>query len=337
MNLGCSRRRRDGATRAGASRDPNARAGPREGGFTLVELVVSAAIVAVMMAALLQFAGLAQRLVRVQGDLADLNQRARVVGSRLYQDLVMAGAGPWHGPRRGSLAGMVPAVRPWRAGAVAPDPERSFSTECLSLLYVPDTASQTSLTAAMATAAGPLLIDALAPGCPPDGVCGFDAGDRVIILGDAPGAFDVFTVAAAGGGLITPAEPLSTIYGPGSGLAAVIERTYYLDRVSRRLMAYDGALTDSIVLDHVSDLRFTYFGATAALPTSWETLAEAVLTDGPLLGAAPSRFDADVLRIRRVRVAVTLEAQDGWRRWAGWEGRRQLTFDVSPRNLGVRR
>lgn len=309
----------------------------RERGFTLVELVVSAAIVAVMMAALLQFADLAQRLVRVQGDLADLNQRARVAGSRLYQDLVMAGAGPWHGARRGSLAGVVPAVRPWRAGAVAPDPELSFSAERLSVLYVPDTTSQTSLTGAMATTAGPLLIDAFAPGCPPDGACGFNAGDRAILLGDSPGAFDVFTVATAGGGLITPAEPLSATYGPDSGLAAVIERTYYLDRASRRLMAYDGALTNSIVLDHVSDLRFTYFGTVAGMPASWETLNEAVLTDGPLHGVAPNRFDADVLRIRRIRVAVTLEAQDGWRRWAGWEGRRQLTFDVSPRNLGVRR
>lgn len=304
-------------------------------GFTLVELVMAAAIVAVMTAALLQFAELTQRLVRAQGDLADLNQRARVVGSRLYRDLVMAGAGPWHGPQRGSLRGIVPAVRPWRTGAEAPDPELTYSAECVSLLYVPDTAVETRLTADMAAAAGPLLVDAAAPGCPSGGACGFRAGDRAMVLGDAPGTFDVFTVGVAAGGLLAPAEPLSAVYREGATVVAVVERVYYLDRGARRLMVYDGALTDSIVLDHVSDFRITYFGTAAAAPLSWEVLAGPALTDGPLIGQAPNRFDADVLRIRRVRVALTLEAHDGWTPWGGWSGRRVLTFDVSPRNLGV--
>jgi prepilin-type N-terminal cleavage/methylation domain-containing protein len=308
---------------------------PNDRGFTMVEFLIAAAVFAVLAMALLQFAELTQRLVRAQGDLADLNQRARVVASRLYQDLVMAGAGPWNGARAGSLAGIVPGVRPWRAGALAPDPELTFSGECVSILYVPDTRVVTRLTAGMAAVAGPLVIDAGAPGCPANGACGFNPGDRAIVIGDAPGSFDVFTVAIAGGGLLTPAAPLGAAYPAGSPVAAVAERTYYLDRADARLMMYDGALTDSIVLDQVSDLRFTYFGTSGT--GSWEVVDESLLTDGPLLGHSPRRFDADVLRIRRVRVSLTLEAQPGWRQWAGWTGRRQLSFDVSPRNLGVRR
>lgn len=304
-------------------------------GFTLVEFTIAAAVFAVLAVALLQFADLTQRLVRAQSELADLNQRARVVGSRLYRDLVMAGAGPWDGARPGSLAGIVPGVRPWRAGAIAPDPELTFSAECLSILYVPDTRAVTRLTAPMASAAGPIVIDAASPGCPADGACGFNPGDRAIVIGDAPGSFDVFTVAIAGGGLLTSAAPLGAAYPAGSVVAAVVERTYYLDRANAQLMVYDGALTDSIVLDQVSDLRFTYFGTSG--PSAWEVLDESALTDGPLIGSSPGRFDEDVLRIRRVRVSLTLEAQPGWRQWAGWTGRRQVSFDVSPRNLGVRR
>jgi hypothetical protein len=308
-----------------------------ERGFSLVELLVAAAILIVITAALLQFASMTARLVHVQGDVSDMSQRGRVAAAVLYRDLVMAGAGPWHGPHAGGLAARAPAIRPYRAGAKQPDPELTFADGRISLLYVPDTRVQTRLLADMASSGAPLVIDAGGPGCPGGGACGFRAGDRAIVLGGEPGDYNVFTVESAGAGLLMPASPLSSPYGTDAAVALVTERVYYIDRVTRRLMVYDGAQTDAIVLDNVSDMRIAYFAIVPGPVTAWEELDEGSLTDGPLLGAAPHRFDADLLRIRRIRVTLTLAAPAGWRGFGGWRPTRTVTLDVAPRNLGVSR
>jgi hypothetical protein len=307
----------------------------RERGFSIVELLVAAAILMVVTAALLQFASATARVAHVQGDLADMSQRGRVAAALLYRDLSMAGAGPWHGPGAGGLAGRVPAVRPYRAGARQPDPELAFFDDRLSLLYVPDTRVQTRLLAEMAGPGAPLVIDADGAGCPAGDACGFRAGDRALILGSESGEHEVFTVQSASGGLLMASEPLSMAYGADSAVAAVTERVYYVARVERRLMVYDGAQTDAIVLDNVSDMRVTLFAVLPDQPAAWEVLGEAALTDGPLLGTSPHRFDADLLRIRRVRITLTLDAPAGWRAFGGWRPTRVVTLDVTPRNLGV--
>jgi hypothetical protein len=306
-----------------------------EKGFSLVELLVAAAILMVITAALLQFASVTARLAHVQGDLADMSQRGRVAAAILYRDLSMAGAGPWHGPDAGGLAGRVPAVRPYRAGAKQPDPELTFADDRVSLLYVPDTRVQTRLVAPMAGAGAPLVIDVDGAGCPAGGACGFRAGDRALIIGREPGEQDVFTVQAASAGLLVPSAPLSLAYPEASVVALVTERVYYVDRMARRLMAYDGAQTDAVVLDQVSDMRVTLFAVRPDQPAAWEVLGEAALTDGPVLGAPPHRFDADLLRIRRVRITLTLDAPTGWRAFGGWRPTRTVTVDTTPRNLGV--
>jgi hypothetical protein len=68
------------------------------------------------------------------------------------------------------------------------------------------------------------------------------------------------------------------------------------------LMRYDGRESTFPVLDDVIALGFEYFGDLGAMTPS-------VLTDGPWPEAGASeRFDADVLRIRRVRVRLRLQA-----------------------------
>jgi prepilin-type N-terminal cleavage/methylation domain-containing protein len=308
-----------------------------ERGFTLVELLVAAAVLMVITAALLQFAVMTARLVHVQGDVGEMSQRARVAAAIFHRDLVMAGAGPWHGPAAGSTGDRIPAVRPFRAGPKQPDPELTFADDRMSVLYVADTRVQTRLVADMAGPAAPLVIGADGPGCPGGGACGFRAGDRALVLGGGAGEGEVFTVQAAGSGLLTPADALSRPYPDGSAVSLVTERVYYLDRVRRRLMVYDGSQTDSVVLDHVADMRVTYFASGAGPEPAWEALDQASLVDGPVLGAAPHRFDADLLRIRRVRVAISFEAPAGWRGAGGWRPARSLTLDVTPRNLGSAR
>ena len=305
-----------------------------DAGASLAEVLVATAVLSLVMAALLQFALLTSRVVQAQGDLADTSQRGRVALALLHRDLLTAGAGPWHGAQQGSVAARLPAVLPGRRGARNADPELTAASDRLSVLFVPDARVQTRLTADMAGAGAPLVIDAAAPGCPTGGACGFRAGDRALIVGPAAGAYDLFTVSASGAGMVTAAVPLSAIYPAGSAVATVVERVYYLDRATRRLMLYDGAQSDAVLLDNVRDLRFTYFGTRPENPSAWSLLTAAELSDGPVLGAAPFRFDADLLRIRRIRIQLTLDPPGGFVAVGGWRGGRTLTLDVTPRNLG---
>jgi type II secretory pathway pseudopilin PulG len=298
-------------------------------GFTLVEMIMAAALMCAITAVLLQLALMAQQAVIRQDGVADLQQRMRVASSALQRDLLLAGAGPSQGPARGGLANHFPPILPARSGLRDADPELSYASDRISVLYVPDSRSQTSLVAAIAGPSAPLLIDAGRPGCPPDDSCGFSPGDRALVFDSSgSGAYDIFTVGSAGAGQIAgvAGSTWSHLYPVGSPVAAVIQRVYYLDRTTRRLMLYDGDQSDGPLVDGVSELRFSYYEA-----ESGAMFTQSELVDGPVHGAAPNRFDADLLRVRRVRVTLTLDALEA----ASTDSRpRRITFDVSPRNPG---
>ena len=113
------------------------------------------------------------------------------------------------------------------------------------------------------------------------------------------------------------------------------------------LMRYDGDATSMPVVDNVVKLEFRYFAAGAA-----EVPPEALI-DGPWhpSDVAADRFDADLLRIRRVRVVIRAQAAAPWLRgrdarlftFSGTaEASRQIpdqeiTLDVAPRNLNLNR
>lgn len=304
-------------------------------GFTLVELLVAAALFCVVSAVLLRLTVTGQQTVLSQGDIADLQQRLRVAASALHDDLLLAGAGPSQGPVRGSLAALLPPIVPARTGDRRADPEGFHATDRLTLLHVPDSGSQTALAADAGGAGAPLVIDAAAPGCPRDGACGFSPGNRVLVFDPSgSGAYDVFTVEAVAAGQVWPApgSSWSYAYPRGSPVVSVTQRVYYLDRASQRFMRYDGAGSDNPLVDGVVDLRFTYYAG-----PFWQELSAADLTDGPLAGTAPHRFDPDLLRIRRVRVTMTVEAPGAARGLDARLRRQRVTFDVTPRNLGEAR
>jgi hypothetical protein len=130
--------------------------------------------------------------------------------------------------------------------------------------------------------------------------------------------------------------------------AAVTSDTYYLRPGSvtgtSRLMHYDGAETDAPVVDHVVALAFEYFGVDGA------EIDPATLQDGPWSSGdvAIGAFDADLLRIRRVRVTLRVQAARAALRgpagvlftYGGTAGSmerylpdREIRVDVAPRNL----
>jgi hypothetical protein len=75
------------------------------------------------------------------------------------------------------------------------------------------------------------------------------------------------------------------------------------------------------------------------------------LIDGPFCGIAPARFDADLLRIRRVRVTLRVQVDAAHLRGSGEHFVNagsstahdqsvkdyEMTFDVAPRNMSPAR
>jgi type II secretory pathway pseudopilin PulG len=339
----------------------------RQAGYVLVEILISTAIMGALLAVFVQLAIAAQGAVRVQADVVDLQQRLRVATDMLRHDLLAAGAGTSRGP----LIDRLPPIRAARTGTSGADPELSHHGDRISILYVPDTRSQTALISGMAGLSSPLAVDAAAPGCPADGSCGFARGDRALVF--SADAHDLFTVSAADP-FVSPAAPLSHAYPAGSRVARVVQRVYYHDRPGKRLMLYDGDGSDLPLVDHVVDLRFTYFvdpSATAVRPppvgsscayapgrppaplldelsgTAPVLLPPSRLTDGPVCGHAPHRFDADLLRVRRIGVTIRLETESPELRASGpafmtpgtssgatrYVPDIEVTFEVAPRNM----
>jgi hypothetical protein len=276
----------------------------------------------------------------VQGETADLQQRLRVAIETIRRDLMLAGGGPIRGPSRGPLNRVFSPILPARIGVNGSDPELSFHSDRISILYVPGDAPESRLTADMVTTGSVVAIDSNAPGCRPASACDFTPGTDVLIY-DATavgGAHEVFTLAAvdAANNFLTPAALLSRPYLANAQVAAVMRRTYYLDAAGKRLMMYDGARSDVPLVDHVVDLQFAYYGdprpdsvsppepgasncAYAGSPPAPvlanlggdapKQMAPSLLTDGPTCGQPPYQFDADLLRIRRVSFTVRVEAE----------------------------
>jgi hypothetical protein len=145
------------------------------------------------------------------------------------------------------------------------------------------------------------------PGCPAGNpLCGFRV-DMMAVIFDQTGAHDVFRI--SGVALEPPALmhagfPLSKNYAAGATIAQAQTVTYWHQVDTRttasQLMKYDGDETDLPVIDNVASLQFEYF-ADGVTP-----IDASGLTDGPWLPDATfaNRFDADLLRVRRVRATV---------------------------------
>lgn len=350
----------------------------RDAGFSLIETLVSMALLAIALGGFFQFVIQGQRVTRSQPDAADLQQRVRVAADTIQRDLAMAGAGA--GGASGTLIDHMPAVMPVRFGVRNTDPELSFFSDRITVMYVPRGAVATRLTADMPSAAADIPIDVATAGCPSAGLCGFVPGLHALILqADGPGAgYNLFAVSGTTGGLAHgPPDPaFSRAYAAASAVVMpIVRRVYYLDAVNRRLMQYDGHQSDLPLVDHVVALRFTYYAdpspASVSAPadgtsncafaadspplplladlggTALQPVGAGELTDGPFCGIAPFRFDADLLRIRRVTVTIRAQvaADDLRGSGAGFAnaGRSttgltyvpdyELSFDVAPRSM----
>jgi hypothetical protein len=313
-------------------------------------------------------------------EAADVQQRARVSGDALWRDLASAGAGFDGGVLAGPLIRHLAAVLPRRIGLQGADPVTTASSQALSVLFVPRTSAQSTTTAAVDPSALQLQVDP-APNCPVSpALCGLRPGAGVVLVDPlSPDRFALFTladVAGASGRLVRRGPVSFSAFEPGAAVAEIETHVYYFDAVNRQLRDYDGYVTDVPLIDHVVGVRFEYFGdprppSSPQPPAGMENclydasgspkpmpvlapeggslapLPLGMLSDGPWCGAGAEAFDADLLRIRRVRVTMRLEAASSALRAVGpsfanpGTSRSALrsvpdyvvTFDVSPRNV----
>ncbi len=351
-------------------------------GFTLVEVLVSLILVLIVTGVAASIAGSNLTTGRTQPEVVDVQQRARVGADVLARDLSMAGAGVYLGPAAGSLGQFFSPVVPRRMGLLDPDAYSAARPDVITIAYVPETSSQTALQVALPVSAADLRVEQM-PGCPPnDPLCGFAAGSAVLVF-DLEGHFDAFTVTQVlgGAGQLRPWQPggvASFSYPAGAVVTEAQFHTYYFDAQNRQMRHFDGYLTDTPVVDDVVGLAFEYYGdpspprvpkppagtanclydtagnpvpGMATLSAQGASLAElplALFGDGPWCGEGDNRFDADLLRIRTVRVTLRLQVGNDMMRGRSLDfavpgkslsAARSLPdyavrFDVSPRNMG---
>lgn len=354
-------------------------------GFTLTELMISTAIMLAVTGAIFSLMNPAQGSAQVQPEISDLQQRMRIGSETLFKELVMTGAGPYQGAVTGSLINFFAPILPRRTGRLNPDPTRgpaSFHPDKITLAYIPNTYSQSYITDPMPNVSAELKVNQQ-PNCPQgDQLCGFKVGMGVIIF-DSSGNFDNFTITevqGAAGHLQHRGQQFSIPYEKGASVSEIVSHTYYLNRATSQLMRYDGAETDIPVVDNVADVRFEYFGdpqpprAPKPVPGranclydingnyvnlpvlaggdgSLVPLPAAMLSDGPYCGGGTNEFDADLLRIRKIRVTLRMQVATAALRGGtdvsgntrpGAGGERSvpdyvLSFEVAPRNLNLSR
>jgi hypothetical protein len=365
-----------------------------EAGYTLVELLVSTTVMLVVTGSIFTLVNPGQHTFRAQPEVSDMQQRMRVASDMLSKDLTMAGAGPYQGAASGSLSKFFSPVLPYRMGQLNPDPPQTFRDDTITMVYVPNTAAQTTIRDPMPNVSAEIKVNAQ-PGCPSgDDLCGFKEGMSLLIF-DADGAwesFEVTNVQTSALHLQHRGQQFTKSYDAGANIVQADYHTYYYcgpaparpcpDGGSNQLRHYDGLQTDLPLVDNVVGLRFRYFGdvnppeaprpATGVAncvfdaggnstmpvlaPTDGEfaELTQAMLTDGPWCpsAASPNRYDADLLRLRKVRITLRVQAAADDLRGSSTAlfrnpgtariGQRFVSdygtaFEIAPRNLNLAR
>jgi len=246
-------------------------------------------------------------------------------------------------------------VIPRRMGLAGADAYTVARADAITLIWIPESSSQTTSSATLASVPADLEV-ASEPGCPIGvAICGL-ATDSDAVVFDSAGRFDLFTITSTTAPIAHlrhhDAGPSAT-YAAGAFVAEALARTYYFDAGAHQLRQSDGYLTDVPVVDHVAGVTFEYFGeptppiepkppigianclydasgdalsGLVTLPAAAGGLAPlplGMLSDGPWCGANNLRYDADLLRIRRVRVTLRMQSTPDF----------AVSFDVTPRNM----
>jgi hypothetical protein len=304
-------------------------------GSTLIELLVAMGLTTIVAAGVLALVQVAHETYASQPQSMDVQQRLRSAADQLRGDLAAAGTLP--AASIGSMVHRFPPVVPYRIGTTSRDPELAYFSDRITVVGARERAIVTTVREALDFGQSGLLID-LDPGCPLGGsICGLEAGARAVVF-DERGTFDLITVEGSSASVLQILPRRLTkhyVASEGARVVAVEASTYYLDRAARQLRRFDGHRGDFPIADEVVDLAFRYFGdpappsaprplageanclfaadGSSLLPTltadpfALVELMPAMLTDGPMCGDSPNRYDADLLRLRQIRVTLRVQ------------------------------
>lgn len=353
-------------------------------GFSIVELLIALVLMLMVTGAAFSLMTPMTATSQVQPEFMDMQQRARVGADMLSRDLIMAGAGVYQGPATGALVNFFAPIIPRRMGRASADAYSSARPDALTITYVPGTFAQTALGQDMLQSSAELKVKNM-NNCPPgQAVCGFHIGMTGLLF-DPRGRFDLFTITQ----VLSDAahiqhrqqSDLDFSYQEGAVVTHAESHVYYYDALARQLRRYDGDANDEPVIDNVVGVLFEYFGdpqppvqprpplgqanclydetqtligGMTILGTQGASLAAlplSVLNDGPWCGAGSNRFDADLLRIRKVRVTLRVQAGNEMLRGRGADyavaGKSlsapkmlqdyTVRFEVAPRNMNLGR
>ena len=247
----------------------------RDAGFTLVEMLIAMAVMLLILGGVFQAFNPSVGSFRTQPEVADMQQRLRVGTDRLYNGIVVAGAGIYSGQALGTLGQFFAPVLPYLVGSLHNDPANGvyYRTDAITIFHVPTTASQCTIRDQMPRPSSEIKVNAQ-PGCPAaDPLCGFEEGMRVIIF-DATGSFDFFTITQVQSSSLhlqhrPPINPddFSKAYDVGAVISQLETDAYYWrqDPATNtfQLMHYDLFQNDVPLIDDVVGLRFDYMGEAA--------------------------------------------------------------------------
>jgi hypothetical protein len=269
-------------------------------------------------------------------------------------------------------------------GRVGADAYSVVRSDALTISYIPNTYAQTTISHDMPQPSAELKVTDMA-NCPPsEELCGFYPGMTALIF-DEIGNFDMFTITMVQDSAAhiqhRQQDDLSFKYQAGAVVTQADSHTYYFDAVNRQLRHYDGDANDNPVIDNVVGVLFEYFGdpnppaapkppmgipnclydasqnlvpGMGVLSTQGASLAAlplSILNDGPWCGAGSNRFDADLLRVRKVRITLRVQAGNEMLRGTGanyavagksLSAPRMLQdygvrFEIAPRNMNLGR
>jgi len=328
-------------THGACARTPDLQVGRvgSEAGYSLIELLVSAAVMLTVTGAIFSLVTPAPGTSQAQTEVADVQQGMRIASDALFKELVMAGAGVYQGSTSGSLVNFFAPILPRRAGALNADPPTMFRPDAISITYIPNTYTQTTILRAMPAQSQELKVNDLdASKCPrKDPLCAFTEG-MVVLIFDSSGHFDTFEITAVqsdAAHLQHRGQDLNYSYETGASITQAVSNTYYRDSATNQLMRYNGGATDTPMVDNLVDMQVSYFGDPNPPKVPKPPLGEEnclydaggnpklpvlTMTEGSLAALTPdmligpefcgggaNQYDPDLLRVRKVRVTLRVQ------------------------------